>query len=59
MEKNNLLYIILMIIGFLTAGVLLIIFASDVWWIGMILVFVAVVIALWTGSVYLIPSKKE
>jgi len=48
-----------MIIGFLTAGVLLIIFASDVWWIGMILVFVAVVIALWTGSVYLIPSKKE
>ena len=59
MEKNNLLYITLMIIGFLTAGVLLIIFASDVWWIGMILVFVAVVIALWTGSVYLIPSKKE
>ncbi len=59
MDRNNLLYITLMIIGFLTAGVLLIIFASSVWWIGMVLVFVAVVVALWTLSIYLIPSRDK
>jgi len=59
MEKHNLLYITLMILGFLTAGVLLIIFATSVWWIGMVLVFVAVVIALWTLSIYLIPKRDK
>ncbi|NPD90293.1 MAG: hypothetical protein HGN29_16395 [Asgard group archaeon] len=59
MDKNNLLYITLMILGFLAAGVLLITFSYSVWWIGMVLVFVAVVIALWTLSIYLIPKKAE
>lgn len=58
MERNDLLYITLMIIGFLAAGVLIITLATSVWWLGAVSVFVAIIIALWTLSIFL-NKKKE
>jgi len=57
MNKNDLLYITLMVLGFLTAGVLIIILVPSVWWIGIIPLSIAIIIALWSLSVYLIPRK--
>ena len=58
MEKNNLLYISLIVLGFLATGVLVIILAPDVWWIGLITISVAIVVTLWALSIYLIPKKS-
>ena len=58
MERNDLLYITLMIIGFLVTGVLIITLATSFWWLGAISVFVAIIIALWTLSIFLIKKKE-
>jgi len=36
------LYLTLMVFGLLAAGIVLIIFAPQVWWIGMILIFFSI-----------------
>jgi hypothetical protein len=59
MNKNDLLYLTLMILGFLCAGVLIIILAPQVWWLGMITVFSAIIIALWVLSIVLTKKKKK
>ena len=58
MEKNNLLDITLMVLGFLATGILLIILAPNVWWIGLITISVAIIVTLWALSIYLIPKKS-
>ncbi len=57
MEKNNLLYIALIVLGFLATGVLVIILAPSVWWVGLIAISVATIVTLWALSIYLIPKK--
>jgi CHASE2 domain-containing sensor protein len=59
MNKNDLLYVTLMIIGFLFGGVLIIISAPQLWWLGMTTVFVAIVIAFWVLSTVLAKKKKK
>ncbi len=59
MNRNDLLYITLMIIGFLAAGVLIITLAPSVWWLGAVSVFVAIIIALWVLSIFLVKKKPE
>ena len=59
MNKNDLPYLTLMILGFLCAGVLIIILAPQVWWLGMITLFSAIVIALWVLSIVLIRKNKK
>jgi len=59
MNRNDLLYLTLMILGFLCAGVVLIILAPQALWIGMVIVFSAIVIALWVLSIVLTKKKKK
>lgn len=59
MKKNDLLYLTLMVLGFLATGVILIIFAPIVYWLGITTIFVAVVITLWVLSIVLIKTKLE
>jgi len=59
MNKNDLLYVTLMILGFLFGGVIIIVFAPQIWWLGSITVFFAIVIALWVLSVALAKKKKR
>jgi len=48
-----------MILGFLAAGVLIITLAESFWWLGAVSVFIAIIIALWVLSIYLIKKKPE
>jgi hypothetical protein len=48
-----------MILGFLFGGVLIIILAPQLWWLGMTTVFVAIVIAFWVLSTVLAKKKKK
>ncbi len=58
MNKNDLFYITLIILGFLATGVILVIFAPTIYWLGIATIFVAAVIALWVLSIVLIKKKN-